>query len=115
MVATKRLKKGESELPRDGDREDLAPGAEVTAQGDEGGPSKRVRATRKKKVLEGDKTASQFREELNLEPLTVKTNPEAGEVNQGAAGSEQPYVPLVASDEVDYDKSESDSDRKGPR
>ena len=35
MVATKRLKKGESELQRDGDREDLAPGAEVTAQGDE--------------------------------------------------------------------------------
>ena len=52
---------------------------------------------------------------MNLELLTVETNPEAGEVNQGAAGSEQPYVPLVASDEVDYDGSESDSDRKGPR
>ena len=115
MAAAKRSKKGESELQRDGDRDDLASGAEVAAQGDEGGPSKRVRATRNKNVLEGDKTASQLHEELNLEPLTVETNPESGEVNQGVAGSEQPKIPLVASDEVDYDGSESDSDRKGPR
>lgn len=87
----------------------------MVAQVDEGGASKRDRATRKIKSLEGDKTASQLREELNLEPLTVETNPEVGEVNQGAAGSEQPYVPLPANDEVDYDWSESDSDRKGPR
>jgi hypothetical protein len=115
MTAAKRSKKGESELQRDGDREDLAPGVEVTTQGDEGGPSKRVRATRKKKVREAEKTASQLREELNLEPLVVGTNPEPGQVNQGAAGSDQPNVPLVASDEVDYDESESESDRRGPR
>ena len=115
MTAAKRSKKGESELQRDGDREDLAPGVEVTTQGNEGGPSKRVRATRKKKVREAEKTASQLREELNLEPLVVGTNPEPGQVNQGAAGSDQPNVPLVASDEVDYDESESESDRKGSR
>lgn len=87
----------------------------MTTKGDEGGPSKRVRATRKKKILEDEKTASQLREEWNLEPLAIGPNPELGEVNQDVAESEQPNVPLVASDEVDYDESESESDRKGPR
>ena len=114
MAAAKRSKKDESELQRDGDREDLAPDVEVTTQGDEGGPSKRVRATRKK-ILEGEKSVSQLRGKLNLEPLAIGTNPEPGEVNQDVAESEQPNVPLVASDEVDYDESESESHRKGPR
>ena len=116
MAAAKSSKKGESELQRDGDQGDLTPGVPVTTQGaDEGGPSKRVRATRKKEVLEGEKTASQLRGELNLEPLAVETNPEPGEVNQDVAGSEQHNVPLFVSDEVDYDESASESDRKGPR
>lgn len=112
MAATNRSKKGENELQRHGDRKDLAPGIEVTTQGEEGGPNKSVRATRKKKVLEGEKTASQLREELNLEPMAVESNPEPCEVNQGVASSEQPNVPLIASDEVDSDGSESDSDQK---
>lgn len=81
MTAIKCSKKGEGELRREDDREDLAPGAEVTTQGEEGGPSKKVRATCKKKVLEGEKTASQLREELDLEPIAVETNPELDEVN----------------------------------
>lgn len=80
MAAAKRSKKGESETQRDDDQVDVVPEAEVAAQVDEGRPSKRVRASRKKKSLKGDKTASQLREELNLEPL-VETNPEVGEVN----------------------------------
>jgi hypothetical protein len=101
MAAAKRSKKDESELRRgeDDTREELAPGVEIVAtQGDEGGPSKKVRATQKKKKFDGEKTASQLREELNLEPIAIETNPEQGVVNQGVVERELPNEPLVASD-----------------
>lgn len=52
MAAAKRSKKGESELRRGEDetREELTPRVEImTIQGDESGPSKKTRVTRKKK------------------------------------------------------------------
>ena len=116
MTAAKRSKKGEGELQREGDQLESAPRVEVFTQGvDEGGPSKKVRATRKKKVLEGDKTASQLRGELNLEPMALETNPEMDEVNQGLDESEQPNEPPPRGDEVDYEESTSESDPKDSR
>ena len=118
IAAAKCSKKGESKLRQGEDKicEELAPGVEIVAtQGDEGGPSKKARATRKKKVLDGEKTASQLHEKLNLEPITVETNLEQNVVNQGVAEQEQPNKLLVASDEISSEGSESESDRKGPR
>jgi hypothetical protein len=50
----------------------------MTIQGDEGGPSKRIRATRKKKVLEGEEIASQLREEFELRIISHWDQPETG-------------------------------------
>jgi hypothetical protein len=118
MVANKRSKKGEVELQREGDLGEPAPGVEILTQGvDEGGPSKRPRATRKKKGLARDKIVSLIRDEFNLEPMALDPNPEADEVNQGIGDSGQPNEPPPRGDEVDYEPEESasDSDRKNPR
>ena len=116
MAAAKRSKKGEVELQQEGDQMESAPGDEVFTQGvDEGGPSKKVRATRKKKVLEGDKTACLLRGELKLEPMALETNPKTNEVNQGLAESEQSNEPPPRVDEVDYEESASELDRTGLR
>ena len=49
------LRQGENET-----RKKLALGVKIVAtQGDEGGPSKKTRATRKKEVIDDEKTASQ--------------------------------------------------------
>ena len=110
MAPEKRSKKGEGESRR----EELAPGVAIaTTQGEEGGPSKK-RASRKKATAPS-KTASQIREELNLEPITTEPQVEQEVVDQVAKAAEQPNVPLDASEEVDSEESEKDSDREGPR
>ena len=118
MAATKLSKKCEVELQREGDQVESAPGVEVFTQGvDEGGLSKKPRGTCKKKGLEGDKTASLLRGELNLEPMALNTNPETDEVNQGMGELEPPNESPPRGDEVDYEveESASNSDRKNPR
>ena len=115
MAATKLSKKCEVELQREGDQVESAPGVEVFTQGvDEGGPSKKPRATCKKKGLEGDKTASLLRGEVNLEPMALNTNPETDEVNQGMGELEPPNEPPPRGD-YEVEESASNSDRKNPR
>ena len=53
----------------------------ATTQGEEGGPSKKARAPRKKAPA-ASKTASQIREELNLDPVATELNVEQGVVDQ---------------------------------
>lgn len=117
MAASKRTKRGEDELRREGDLGESVPGLEFTQGVDEGVPSKKTRATRKKKGLEGDKAASLIRDEFNLEPIDLDPNPGADEVNQGNGHSGPPNEPPPGGDEVDYEPEESasDSDRKNPR
>lgn len=118
MMAVKRSKKdgSKSRLEEDEIREGLVSGVEAMAtQGDEGAPSKKTWVVRKKKVFIGKKTASQFCEELNLEPIHTEVNQEQGVVNQGVTKSKQPNEPFGPSDEVSSEGSRSVSDRKGPR
>ena len=77
-------------------------------QGEEGGPNKKTRASRKKVVVPS-KTASQNREKLNLEPIHAELNQEQGVVNQALVVEEQPNAPLGESEGVE---SEKDLDRE---
>lgn len=117
MATTKRSKKGEGESRRGEDetQEELAPEiAMVATQGEEGGPNKKTRAPRKK-VPVPSKTASQIREELNLEPIHNELNQEQGVVNQALMAEGQPNVPLREREDVDFEESENDSDREEPQ
>lgn len=107
--------KGESRQGDDETREEIAPEAAVEAtQGEEGGPSKKTRALRKK-VVAPSKTASQLREELNLEPIRNELNQEQGVVNQAVGVEDQPNAPLDESEGVESEEPKKDSDREGPR
>ena len=69
---------------------------------------------RKEKVFKGENTASQLREELNVELIHAETNPEQGMINQDAMELEQFNELLGASDVVSSEEFESELDRKGP-
>ena len=57
--------------------------------GDENGPNKKTWVMRQEKVFKGENTASQLREELNVELIYAKANPEQGVINQDATELEQ--------------------------
>lgn len=79
----------------------------MTTQDEEGGPSKKTHATCKKKNLRRKKkTASQFQEELKLEPIHIEANPELGVVNQSVVEQDQSNEPPEQSDEDVSDQSE---------
>lgn len=69
---------------------------------------------RKEKVFKGENTASQLREELNVELIHAEANPEQGVINQDATELEQFNELLGASDVVSSEGFESELDRKGP-
>ena len=84
MATTKRSKKGDGGLRREEDeiRDELAPRvATAVPQGQQGGPSRKTFAPRKKAGV-FSKTASQIREELNLDPIFTKLNVEQKVVDQ---------------------------------
>jgi len=115
-MATKRSKKGEGESRREDETRDelTTEMAVVATQDDEGALSKKAKAARKKATMP-TKTASQIREELNLDAILPEPNVEQGVVDQAKEAKAQPNVPSEVSEEVESEESEKDSDREGPR
>ena len=77
--------------------------------------NKKTCVPRKKKDLEGKKTSSQIRKELNLEPISTELNQDQMLVYQALEAEEQPNKPLGNNDEVESEELQNDMDQEGPR